>query len=218
VFIRVSDDLIRRDSQIYQCTPQEARGKNPDIGGSDIANTCLLLRIEASALIRRSLYMRGIPDDIALNGGQLSMTPAFLGAYQPWVNLLKSGPWAVRSIDPLSPSTAISNIVQAAGTGIVTITTTGPGTLTLPAIVTIRGVRGAIQVNGTWNVLSIIDSFNFTIKLNQYISTWTGQGLVFKNQYKVTVINQVYAMRISHRISGRPFDSPRGRRRARARR
>jgi hypothetical protein len=218
VYIRVSDDLVKRDSLVFQVPVANSRNKPFDAGDSDIANTCLLIRLEASALIRRSLYMRGIPDNVVVKSGQFVATPGFQQALVQWGAKLVLDGWSIRSKDPLSPTVAINNVVQVPATGVVTITTGAPHLLALPAIATIRGVRGSVEVDGSWQVLGIIDATNFTIQLHQLIRPWTGGGSVSKNQYLITGINNVIAVRASHRISGRPFDSPRGRRKARTRR
>jgi hypothetical protein len=211
-FIRVSDDLIARDSQIYPVPVTDGEVKQRSAGDADIANNCVDVRIEATDLKRRTLFLRGIPDGICLDNGRLDPTPAWTANFLIFSQVLLSGAFAVRvRINSGLPNT-ISNVSTVGPTGLVTITTVANHGFSLNNVVNIRGVIGATQVRGLQKVNSVTDATNFVIRVNRVVKPYLGGGNVVKNDYELIALTNVVAVRCSHHNAGRPFDSPRGRR------
>lgn len=217
-FIRVSDDEVKRDSRVIQIpTGDQTARLGPD-ASSDIANTALVVRMEtASPVKRRTLSMRGIPDGTVSNAGQYTPDGNFSNTFMLWESKLKTDGWSIRSRDGLQPPHNILTAVQAPTTGVVTITTGDDHDLELGKPLLITGSRGAPQINGTWIPFAIPSLTTFQIKITQLMGIYDGGGIVKKLGFVLNAITSAQVMRVSHRIAGRPFDSPVGRRRARSR-
>jgi len=215
--IRVSDDEVKRDSQIYIIASGDNRNKDPDAGPSDIANTCLVVRIEAGPTIRRTLYMRGIPDGIVLNSGVYSPTPDFGTAFTRFANALGQNGWSIKSLGIVNPVLTNTNIVQPALGQEIRITTLGAHGLAINDTVVIRGVRGASYLAGQHRVFAKIDDTNYSILSNRVLPELFNYGTTQKYSFRLTGISNAQVIRASHRIAGRPFSAPRGRRRAQTR-
>lgn len=213
-FIRVSDDEVRRDSQIYVVPRADREIKARSAGDGDIANTCVDVRIEAGDTKRRTLFLRGIPDDICLDNGSFVPTPAWNANFGAFSAALGMNQIAVRVRTDVSPQFVIANVGTSGPTGLVTITTQAATGFVLNDVVNIRQVLGATQVRGLQRVVTIIDATNFQVRVARVVKPYLGGGLVVKNGYALLGISALHALRCSHHNAGRPFDSPRGRRRA----
>lgn len=211
-YIRVSDDLVKRDSKIHTVPSGDGTTRTTGATAADIANTAVIVRIEASPLARRTLYMRGVPDEVVTRSGKYTPTGGFSNSFDMWANDLIINNWACRSRDGTNPLHTITDITQVAATGVVTITTIDAHLFELNTPFVVRGVRGAKVVNGTWTPFSIPSATTVTIKITSLIGTYTGGGTAAKLGYILAPITDVKVIRVSHRNAGRPFDSPRGRR------
>ena len=218
VFLRISDDLVRRDSLIDKISPGSTTNPNPAAGGSDSANLCLLIALKSGSMVRRSLYMRGIPDNCVTDSGQFTPSGPFTNAFNSWSQMILADGWAIRSRDPLAPTAVIVGLTQAPGTGLITVTTLLPHGFQPNDSVSITQVKGATTANGSWSIFSVPSTTTFTFGSFQLLPPWQGGGLARKGAFTINQIDTVQANRVSHRISGRPFDAPRGRRKARSRR
>ena len=216
-FIRVSDDLVKRDSLIYQLPPGNQTSRSGAATGADIANASLVVRLNSTALIRRTLYMRGFPDSINVNSGQYVPDAAFNQGFDDWIAELVVGSWACRTKDQTVTFVSIAGIVQDAVTGNLTITTTAPHLFLLTTPITIKGCRGCPVVNGSYSLVSITNAQQFVIAFRSLIPVYLGGGLTGRLGYTLSAILDGEVRRISHRNAGRPFDSPVGRRRVRKR-
>jgi hypothetical protein len=218
VQLRVSFDDHQRDSLVYPVPVFDQTTKIPtDAEGSDIANTCLLVRLATSAVVRRSLSLRGYPDNIVTLSGQYSPTAGFRTAFVAWANELTNGLWGIRTKDPAALTVPLDNVIQNVATGEVTITTHAPFVVVPNQAITLRAIRGPNTMNGTWRVFNVINPTNFTVLTRTLIRPYLGGGIATVAQFNVTPINSGIVIRVSHRIAGRPFDSHRGRRSARPR-
>lgn len=214
-FVRVSDDLVKRDSKIYKVPARDGTPKSLGIGNADIANTCLVVRLDANPLTRRTLYMRGVPDAIVDFSGVYTPSPSFRTAFDAWLAQLKSDGWACRGKDGTIVPAVISLITQNPVTGQVTISTATPHGFAVNQAVTIKGVKGATSVNGSWNVFNVLTTTSFTIQTNVLLANWLGGGTVSRLGFTLAAITDGVVMRCGERKAGRFFDSPVGRRRAR---
>ena len=217
-FIRVSDDEVKRDSRVVNLPFADQTVRNAGIDTSDIANTCLVVRMETDSPVkRRTLSLRGFPDGTCSASGAYTPDAAFDQAFQRWSrDLLKDG-WSIRSRDGTQPNHSIVSVTQVPATGVVTVTTLDAHLFELGKAILITGAKGCPQINGTWIPSSIPSGTTFTIQLSQIIAAYTGNGIAKKLGYTLAAITSAEVMRVSHRIAGRPFDSPVGRRRARSR-
>ncbi len=216
---RISDDLIQRDSLILD-VPVGNQSNPLSTAASADANLCLVTRIEAGALKRRTLFMRGVPTNIAPTSGIYQPTPAFSTAFNNWKNQLLSDGWAVRS---RGASGALATIVTISSIGAPTvlITTLAPHGLVLAQPIYITGVKGTTTVNGSWLVSSTPTATTFTIVSFQIGQPYISGGVVHDRtpgSYGLTVITDALDEDISKRGAGRPPFLPHGRRRGRLRR
>lgn len=217
-YIRVSDDLVKRDSLIYPVPTGDQEGRTSSEIGADLANVSIVTRLSATPITRRTLYLRGLPDECVTRSGRFTPTPTWLNRFDRWANELILNGWACRSRDGTSPLHPIFDVTQVAATGIVTITSTEAHGITLLTPFVIRGCRGCPQVNGTWTPLTVPSATTLTIKMNTLLLPYGGGGTVALLSYVLTNINDVKTIRASTRKTGSPFDRPLGRRRARTRR
>jgi hypothetical protein len=218
VYVRVSDDLVVRDSQVYVVPLDDQVPKNPDLGTSDPANTSLVVRLQASSLVRRTLYMRGLPDNIVEDAGHYSPTPLFSANFALWVSQLVSDSWAIKTVDRLIVQHIITSVAQDVVTGRITVTTLDAHGLTLTSGVQIKGAKGAVAINGLHPIYALPSALSFVINSTVIIPAYLGGGLAAIPGYVLAQITQGTPVRIGERKAGRPFDSPVGRRRkARAR-
>lgn len=212
-FIRVSDDDVKRDSLIYAVPDGDGRPKSRQIQTADIAHTCLLLRIESGFTKRRSLFVRGVPDNICADNGRYEPDPAFSAAYNIWRVAMLGLSWGIKIRGDAAAPVNISNVSTVGPTGLVTITTAAAHGLVQNDVVNIRQVLGAVQVRGLQKVVSVVDATNFTIRVSRVVKPYLGAGNVTKNSYSVVALSNIDPIRCSHHNAGRPFDSPVGRRR-----
>ena len=215
-FVRVSDDEVKRDSLIFKVPPGDMFNTSAAGTSSDIANTSLTVRLSSTPLRRRTLYMRGIPDDVVKNSGLYTPSQNFQGAFDQWFIQLKTDAWAIRGKSGVALPHTIGLIAQNGTSGDIAVTTLDPHGLAQNDTIVIRGVKGATALNGTWRVFHVTDTTNFTLKSQSILKIWTGQGTVTKQAMDLLNITDGEIMGVSHRIAGRPFDSHRGRRKATA--
>jgi Ubiquitin-activating enzyme E1 FCCH domain len=219
---RVSDDLVKRDSQILVNPPGNAYPNRGSV--SNLASDDVVIRIEGTNLVgpaftvRRSLALRGTPVSITGAAGVFVGTAQWNNAFDNWVNTLVNGGWAIRYRDSTVPNFPIAVVGQNLANGVVTITTSIAHTFAFRDTVQIKGCLGATEINGSWTVLTVADNTHFTIQTNQIVGAYIGGGSVTKYPYALARINSVQIIRCATHKAGRPFDQLRGRRRVRARR
>lgn len=214
-FIRVSDDLIKRDSLIYVVPTDDGAPKSRQTDDADIANTCLLLRVESGFTKRRSLFLRGVPDEITQDNGVYTPPAAFTAALNAYRIIVVGGTWAIKIRGDSGAVSNITNVSTVGPTGLVTITTAANHGFNMNDVVNIRGVLGATQVRGLQKVVTTASPTTFDIRVNRVVRPYLGAGNVVKNDYTLVDISGLVPVRCSHHNAGRPFDSPVGRRRVR---
>lgn len=212
VFIRVSDDLVKRDSEIYQVPASDQKPTGLVSGASDIPNTCVIVRLEGSPVRRRTLYMRGVPDAIVINAGRFDPDPTWVRNFGLWSALLTAGAWAMKCKSTPGAFADINGVSTPSGNGTVTISTGLPHGFVQGDIVGITGVKGASAVNGKWTATTVPSATTFTIIVNRIPKPYTVGGKTAKYESELVGIVSAQTIRASHRIAGRPFDAPRGRR------
>lgn len=212
-FVRVSDDLIKRDSKIYVVPPGDRGTRISAQTGADIANTNLVVRLDADPTHRRTLYMRGVPDEAVITSGKYVPNDVFQAAFETWVRELVTNDWAVRSRDNLVTVFAISGYTFNAVNGTVTFTTVGNHNFGVNTAVTIQNLANSARLRGNWAIFGIPTATTFDIKVNFIPPAYSGGGQVSRIAYVLNNIVTGEVRRASHRITGGPFDRPRGRKR-----
>jgi hypothetical protein len=217
--LRLSDDEIPGDVRVV--SPRaEWRLERKDIGmfgTGDQPHTCALVKIYSGHLYRRNLYMRGLPDDKTFPAGQLLRSGAWWNNVVLWVMELRSGRYAIRVQDrealPYKPISLIET--QAPNIGRVHCTAHG-----LPIGGRCKLIRtGLGWATGVLFPYLIIDAD--TIQLvggNVPISDagpWPGKGWLHGVNLVLKDVTGANVEQVTHRMAGRPFGSPVGRRKRR---
>jgi hypothetical protein len=233
-YLRASFDDTFRDAQVIYLPPppqdpqnQNRFNNNPFYVGreSGVAWTVALLRGVGGDLYRKQIYVSGLPfiDESDIND-PLS-DPVFVASFQQYrLVLTQSYGFPIWRKDvqtfPLRPITAINPGPP------ITLTIPNHGVPNPPA----PGSRGfiskahyyspsKIKFNGPWGIAQVVDA-NTLILAN-----FPPPGVPFQWVYGYFQLQQkdvqnytdVIVERFTHRKRGRPFDSPRGRSRTRAR-
>jgi hypothetical protein len=222
--VRMSDDLIKRDSQILIVDPGSAIPAKSS--PSNFASDDVVCRIEGSQIIippftvRRTLALRGTPTNITGAAGTYnpSGNAAWGNAFKRFVTELVAGGWAVKFRDKTVSVFQITVVSQSTVTGVVTVTTNFPHGFVPGDGIGIAHCSGSAQINGAWNVLTTPTANEFTIKTNQLVGLYIGGGLVNKQAYALAPITTCVPIRMSTHKAGRPFDGLRGRRSVRRQR
>lgn len=210
-YIRISNDLDFRDSVLIN----EKLGVGAQaIEASDPTFTACLLRLTAGPTIRRSLYMRPAEFGEGEDGDSIVNQVTWLAAFQAWRSqiLNLTNQWAIRT-----KSTSIDGLqIQTAENTIPGLKVTIPGhTFTNGSLVTIRGFKGAThKINGTYKVASVagdVVTMNRSLAGSYAVIAATIWGLAFSSDVSLQQIVGCSAIRVVSRKTGRPFDSPRGR-------
>ena len=212
--LRVSDDLIKRDSLLDDAPFRVGNSVLEKAGDNDIANTALNVRLEAGTLNRRVLYLRGIADEIVKEGGRYVPTAQFNGRFAAWVLALSGDGWSIktRTDNPTPPN--ITTIAQDPGTGAVTFTTDANHGLTRNKAVVIKGIKGPSFLNGINRVFEVPTLTTFVVLSNRFLGFWFGTGTAQTLVYALRPSTGGRVMRATHRIAGRPSVPRRGRRKA----
>lgn len=220
--VRTSDVAILGDSVIALAPAIPAAGK-PALA-RDNASNAWLSRINAGALYRRQLWLRGIPDDwIEFNAdGTPKPPPAALGkVFDAYVLALTKGPFQLKVIDkgPGSPLTSILVVAADVPTGLTKVTANGHGLANFD-FVRIKGAKGvnASLLNGVWQIQDVTAN-TFVIGLPAAdlatINYVTLSGKVQKRATTYVNVTSGVILRGGTRKTGRAFFVSPGRRRAR---
>lgn len=217
--IRVSDEAIRNDSLI-QLTPPVAAG--PGVGNAirDTPGNAWLCRIQAGALYRRQLWLRGIPDSWIVWDQTLRKyeIPAILQArFDAFRDALVAKTFRIRAteksptVNPLKPITAIA----ADPSGVWKMTSPVHG-LANQDYVRISGTKGSNvkQFRGIWQIFGVTaDTFFIPLVVVPTSPVWyIGGGMVQRRTTSYKVIDGGTLLRPALRRTGRAFFVPAGRR------
>jgi len=213
-YIRISDDLIKRDSLIFAPPTEDQKARSITVGESDIPNTCIVMRMQSSPTGRRTLSMRGIPDRIVTDGGLFTPGGAWNGAFLRWRNEIISGRWGIKVKDQAQPQVNITGIAWDQPSLTTTITFDNNIGIGTGEYVQLGGQLPTNLLRGIFKVTAA--GLNFVkVRTPFLVPAYTGFAWGRKVVYSVAAITSCVALRASHRNAGRPFDSPVGRRRGR---
>jgi hypothetical protein len=213
-FARVSLDTVAGDSLVSEYT-DNAQVNPVDVGEADIPHTCLLVRLEAGTANRRSFFLRGLPDWVTKGGGQFISSGNFSARLRGFFSALVAprSPFGIRV--PTTPLVLAGTIDTANTVGVsnlVLVNTFAAHGLLVGDTIAIKG-RGIAWLRGRHRILGVTGPTGFTIDITRPAGQVIGQPKVYKlNPFVVQPYTTWVPERITHRITGRPFDLPRGRR------
>jgi len=201
---RVSDEALFRDSNVSE---NVYTGTYSTGGTSDPTFVALLFRLSASDYYRRSLFLRGVPDNLIV--AQL---------FQPggtWVNNYRQfqaaliGSWQIRAF--LRLATTPLNGLLISNTGLVT-TLQNHG-IAVGNTVRFRRVITTPRTTGDHLVIAVPSPTTFQLQQWKPAVTYANPFIVQQSIIQGAQITQAIWERLVSRKTGRPFDLPRGRRR-----
>lgn len=203
--IRVSDDSIKGDSLVEVYGPSSGFSNGFGVP-CDPMQTCLLVRLEAGTLHRRSLYLAGLPDDY-VEDGQWKGAAMFTTRFDAWATELKNGSWGIFARDKAATKYVISNAVYTTNWS---ITTTGNHGLQSGDYVQISECAAPTELNGKHRV--VVTSATTFEPIGTFTGgTFSGFGKVQKISKTFVPFDSVEIVRIANRQRGKGYSGPRGR-------
>lgn len=211
--VRISDDSIFRDSLLKPYSAKDQEGQDV-VGDADFPFVSVLCRAESSALLRRQLWLRGIPDPLTISvGAQPNIDHWLGGPFDTWANQVMANEFALKVLirPPIALNGAVVNVILGGPSSVVTNAVNLPLTgdkVRIKGLVGVTGMTGIFQVgtvNLTTKTFELIGAFG--------TGTYRGGGTWVRQEFTTAPITALKAVRIASRRTGRPFDSPRGRRR-----
>jgi len=214
-YIRVSDDLVKRDSLL--AVIPDGSGTTQGFGGvpSESANYAVKVRLDALDPTKHGrIFLSGIPDECTDNAGKFIPTTRWRAMFNNFKATLIQDRWAIKNKSGTVPVRNIVGFTQDLETGNVTITTNVAHGFVQDDGIVIHNT-GIPALNGTWKVLAGGEANTFKIKTSQILPGFFGLGTVSKIDFDLYEINDATFLGGTHRNRGRFLDSPVGRRRRR---
>jgi hypothetical protein len=181
-----------------------------------------LVRLRSTTTgVGRSIYLRGIPDEMwnltdPNNPTALQWRDRFYSQFAP---ILKNGDWFIKSRPQIGdvPRQEIAGWVPDLNIENQTlVTTTAPSNVTAGDKITAYKIKGFTPAPGLLEVISSTPTIGtFAVRIHTKNTFQYQQGGYFlKYQPFFSQVNSAVLGPIVHRDTGRPFDLQRGRRRA----
>lgn len=218
--LRVSDDVIFRDAKLQAYSPASGRGTaGPDDNVGEQPFDGILFRLEGGNLHRRSYIMRGIPTGVVNQEGVYApgafwvpLLTAFVGQFvQGFGNEDGFEIKTSNHTDPVPVTALIPTVGNAKAIAIPVAAVPGAA---VKDIVQINGVTTMAPVNGRWRIKAIAGGQLIMYpRQRNVIGTYGGEGFATKVTFTAEDITAMIPIRGKDRDTGRPSDSPRGRRR-----
>lgn len=212
-YIRCSSDDSKRDALVYSVPPGIGQAPGGASVANDISNTALIIRLTAGPSINRTLFLRGIPDKIIANAGQVAPDAPWGIAATAWSLGIQTAGFTIRSRDYTTPLIPITAIAALNPPNQIQITTVAPHGLAIGQPVLIRGVKPSGYISGFSRVYATPTNGTFVILTNKILPFFTSFGAAGPVVYQNTAITAIQIMRAGERKSGRVFGVPLGRRR-----
>lgn len=220
---KISDDDVPGDGRVHRIEYRAGLKLNENAdevvippaydGDPDMSWTALPITLLSAVGRSGRVFLRGLPDALFVRGNQFQPTGAWNTAYSKWKALLING-WMFKGINvPLFADWKKITDVVANGAQEVTITSE-MAAVPPNSRVQIRGVQTDRGVfSGRYRVSFNAAGITKLAKTTGTFFQWNGGGEIrpIFNQYFGIVDTE--RGRPSERKPGRPFDSPRGRRR-----
>lgn len=207
--IRVSDDLVFRDSDLLGSPDFPAAGTS-SFTTSLPARTALICRVQSSLNHRRTLKLSGLPNNLSSAGVWQINGPGWSPSANLFISRLQAA-WALKINSLVAPPTL--NIFSISLTGLSTTsdTTAWPNSAVKGRF---SGVRGVLP-NPNGRIFDVLKVDANTISILHWAPRGTATvnyGKIRQVVYGVEAITGFVQLRMGERKTGRPFDSPRGRR------
>lgn len=226
VAARFSDIAIDGDANLT--TFSLGGGASGGGGFRDQYTTAIVCRAEAEkGLYRRTVTLRGCPDAYAVYDpikGEMVPGDSFKGNFDPFVGRLAGAGfgWKIRGWSKAAEDVAKMPIESVSTLVAGTIIYTAPGHVFAKGDrVRVRGVKGlgAEGCNRTDKVIDAAPGQSFSLPLlpgeSPPVPGEKNTGTARRQVKKLFQIDDCIYNKIGSRKTGRPFDSPRGRQRAR---
>lgn len=185
---------------------------------------CLIVQVEsADGQRKKNVFMRGIPDDIAIDGGEVNLAGAggWGSRFNSWSNLMiQAGAGWLQNIPVGEPANVTGYVVNANNT--ITIAFDAPLFNLLVAgtrrIIRVSGINGKSVLSGEIEV-AVVDEDHATTKQSFAVFPYQYGGRARIYQQPKPFISGVFfnPALIRTRDTGRPSYATRGRQPARAR-
>lgn len=208
---RISDDQLQRDSFLSRQPTYVPFSYAGVEYVSDLPFTSLPLRLANGMLYWRMLYLRGIPDLLYPHeSGANPIQNAWYNKVTAMMNEL-ANQWSLKaaSKDPSIPVLDVQTIINVVAG--VEMTTTLAHNLAVGDTVQVYGMRN--NFTGRHQVLTIINATTVVVRgVATNVTEYQGLGKLKKIVFIYPLINTTTYGEFTHRIVGRPFGQPRGRR------
>jgi hypothetical protein len=213
-YLRLSDVSVFRDSRVITLPPGTSKAYQPELSGEPW--TVVLARLEGTDLYRKNIYLRGVPDDVLVaTAAGSSLSTQYDKDVKAFLAHLIKNQWGfmVRDRNPALQG-QVTDVDGITAPGVLAVTTKVAHGLADGDKVIIRGVKGPKAANGVHEV-RVTGAGGVTKFLmlgvddtRLYVSggVWRFYSSILKLPDSATIV------RVAKRDTGRPFDSPHGRR------
>ena len=215
-YLRTSDDLISGDSFIESY--KETLLNNKLLGPTSPAHVAFQVRLNAGNLVRRMIYLRGIPEKIVGEIGGVVPDDQFLTFYNAWKKFVTDDTWAVKSYDKEMPKLNIQAWANnPSSTRRIDLILAAAFAGKVGDMVTISGWPRNTGWNGPAVIENAVNATTYTIgRKNPFKPGFAVfPAFLAPRLVKLYAISSADERLITHRIQGRPFGLHRGRSRAR---
>lgn len=219
-YMRCSDINVFGDSKVNYFNQVDGTNDTSGFGSCDMPWTRAKSRQEALAnnTVRRFTYMGGFPDNCFVNGDEWIPTPGVLTKIQQFFTFLGNWSWGLVSKQPATGATVWQPTAVAYNATAKTVTLTGAPVPGGPdaKYIKISKVQHPKSLNGTYPLLFDSNGKAILTGFCGDPGIWDGTG---KFLYIANVFYPLGYWAVedaTRRATGRPFDSPRGRRKSRS--
>lgn len=214
--VRVSDTIVQRDSLLHQWK-EGITGSWPDATyAADHPEVAILIRCESGALYRRASFLHGNPDKLWASETYVQ-DAVWFARFAAWQTEILQRGWLLRVLDKAKVPIAITTISVAAPGGRIRLSMPAGSVVGASGRVRVSGVINARDINGLWyyelegaNTISLVGSDGILPP-----APYMGGARLREQTYTYVPCDNIVIRGVRTREAGIPFDSPRGRRRAR---
>lgn len=215
-YVRVSQEGVRGDA-LVQSTERTIVFPDKDLVSEfgDAPWNGWLTRWQSGVSVRRSLVLRGCPDDwIRFTGlARAAPEPSLLKYFDGLKQSLIQNSFALRTFDPDEPNRAVLSVILDAGATKFTVTFTAPHGFTVPGEVRGLGFPRSTGLNGVRPfVLDTATSIKVTPSKPAVAFDYHGGATFALVKYLGALVTDGQLLRFIHRKTGRRFFVTAGRR------
>lgn len=221
---RMSLEDVFGDSRLTALPPNSQRGLLEPTAGAEQPFDGLLVRCEAGPLRRGMRILRGLPRGVLTGSGAYGPTlAAWTDAWSEFViAMIHAGinppNWMMvshKATGPVIPLIALNVQNDGLSVSFEPRQSPTPPAFAVDTYARISRVTSMSGVNRVWKIAAIDGTKRITYpQRQQVIGTWNGPGTVRPVTVASALIDKCIPLRGVRRDTGRPFDTPRGRRRA----